>query len=138
MLAAALRTSARLSLVLLFGGVGCACQPLYFKSPAVGQRVALGFLNQNGDVLLRICSVRVLRFDGDAIEDPQVVQPPLRFHYFAFSQWFFDSDLNLSTNHSRPRVLVAADQNSPYPCLRAFLDVIHQPDPPGSLNLPLT
>src|SRR5260370_5101755 len=109
MLAAALRTSARLSLVLLFGGVGCACQPLYFKSPAVGQRVALGFLNENGDVLLRICSVRVLSFDGDAIENPQVVQTSLRFHDLPFAKRFFHFDVYLSMDHSRSRVLVAAD-----------------------------
>ena len=31
-------------------------------------------------------------------------------------------------DHSRPRVSVSSDQNAPHPRLRAFLDVVNQPN----------
>jgi len=101
---------------------------------AVRHRVALGFLNEDGDVLLRVCSVAILRFDGDAIEDPEVVQTPLRFDNVAFAERLFDFDVHLSMDHSRSCVLVATDKNAPHACLRAFQNVIHKPYRFGLLN----
>ena len=77
-----------------------AGEPLHFESPAVGHGVALGFLNENRDVFLRIRSARILRFDRDAIEDPEVVQTSLRFHDVPFPERFLDFDVHLSMDHS--------------------------------------
>ncbi len=106
---AKLENSAWRSFNLRLRWTGRTGEPLYFESPAIGQRVTLGFLHENGDVLLWICSREILRFDGDAIEHAEVVQPPLRFNNVPFAKRLLNLNMHLSMDHSRPGVLVAAD-----------------------------
>ena len=58
-------------------GIGCAGEPLHFKSTSIGNRVTFGFLDEHDNVLSGLCSCGILRRDGDAIEDAQVIKPAL-------------------------------------------------------------
>src|SRR5258707_1313163 len=87
-----------------------------------------------GDVFLRIRSAGILRFDCDAIEHAEVVQPPLRFNDVPFAERFFHLDMHFSMDRSPPRVFVPSDQNAPHSRLRPFLDAIHQPNGFGLFN----
>ena len=62
-----------------------AGESLHFESAAVGQRVTLGLFDQNSDVLFWICPGGILWLDRDAIENPEVVKTPLRFHDVPFA-----------------------------------------------------
>src|SRR5207245_11729479 len=58
-------------------GIGCAGKALHFKSTAIGNRVTFGFLDEHDNVLCGLCPCRILRRDGDAIEDAQVIESAL-------------------------------------------------------------
>src|SRR5271155_2876523 len=72
-----LKNSAGRGLHLSSRGVAGAGEALHFKTAAVSNGVALGFFDEHDDVLVGIGSIRILRPDGYAIKNSQVVEPPL-------------------------------------------------------------
>src|SRR5262245_49910576 len=122
------KNAARRPLDFAPGGAGGAGQPLHFESPAVGDGVALGLLDQHHDVLVGIGSRRVLRHDGYAVEYAQIVKTTLRIDYLAFAQGLRRLDLNLALDDLRAGVIVAGQKDAAHVGLRALVDAVGEAD----------
>ena len=74
-------------------------------------RVPVPFQRLDHHGLVRIGAGRILRSDLHAIEHPQVVELPLRLRHVHFAQRPARLDLHLPRDDSRPRVLIAGEQD---------------------------
>src|SRR5262249_28461589 len=95
----------RRRLNLAAGRAGSAGEPLHYEATAVTDGIALGFFDQHHDILFRIGAGGVLRSNGDAVEDTEVVEAPLRVNHLPFAQGLGRFDLNLALDDIGARVV---------------------------------
>src|SRR5262249_43638003 len=122
------KDAARRSLHFAAGGAGGAGQALHFKAAAVRNGVALGFFDQNDDVLVGIGATGILRGNGDAVKNAEIVKAALGIDDLAFAQGLSGLDLDLAVNHVWPGVVVSSDEDTAHVRARPLVDLIDNPD----------
>ena len=103
-------------------------ETLRLKPQAVRDRVASGLVDHHHDCLFFVFTFGILRRDGNAAEDSQIVKLALRLDDGAFTQRFSGLNSYLPGDDTRTCMFVSADQHSGDQFLAPFGDVIRQRD----------